>query len=129
VIGLRTLDEEKELLVKQYIGLLDTIEEAFGHILMSLEKRKQLDAVQLWDDVSMALMQIEESNKVLTEFFADRPGVLDHFSRFDFVLEKAHLLQYAEFIAWGNLIGESIQPAFSEWRSSLRQDFRPYSLN
>jgi hypothetical protein len=81
--GLNALSEEKFLLVNQYIGLLDVIEEAFSHIFLCLEEMRLEAAQHLWDDVSMAFMQIHESNKVLAEQFTDRPGVLSQFTRFE----------------------------------------------
>ncbi|MCM3124121.1 MULTISPECIES: hypothetical protein [unclassified Mesobacillus] len=41
--GLNTLTEEKFLLVNEYIGLLDIISEAFGHIPVSLERNNRQD--------------------------------------------------------------------------------------
>jgi hypothetical protein len=46
---LYTLTEEKNLLIQQYVDLLDTIEDAFGYILVSLEKLRLNVVEQLWE--------------------------------------------------------------------------------
>jgi uncharacterized membrane-anchored protein YhcB (DUF1043 family) len=129
VTGLYTLTEEKLLLVNQYIGLLDTIDEAFGHILVSLERNNREDAEQLWEDVTMAFMQINASNKDLAEHFADQPEVIQQFSQFYLVLEKAHLVQFTDDRFLEVLMRENIQPAFLEWAGQITQQFRPYYIN
>ncbi|MFT9598166.1 hypothetical protein [Mesobacillus sp.] len=126
---MNTLTEEKFLLVNQYIGLLDIIDEAFGHILVSLERKNHHDAEQLWEDVTMAFMQIHESNKVLADHFADQPGVIQQFSQFDFVLEKAHLVQFTDDRFLEILMKEKIYPAFLGWSGQINQQFRPYYIN
>lgn len=126
---MNSLTEEKFLLVNQYIGLLDTIDEAFGHIIVSLERNNRQDAEQLWEDVTMAFMQIHESNKVLAEHFADQPGVIQQFFQFDVVLEKAHLLQFTDDRFLEVLMRENIQPAFLDWSGQITQQFRPYYIN
>ncbi|MDQ0413462.1 hypothetical protein [Mesobacillus stamsii] len=127
--GLDELNEEKMLLVRQYIGLLDTIEEAFGHIFFCLEERKLEAADHLWDDVRLAFGQIHLSNQVLAEHFAERTGVLNQFASFDDVWEKAQDLPYADYSMWEEVIGESIYPAFSEWSREINKQFRPYYIN
>jgi hypothetical protein len=129
VAGLNTLTEEKFLLVNQYIGLLDIIDEAFVHILVSLERKKHQDAEQLWEDVTMAFMQIHESNKVLAEHFSDQPGVIQQFSQFDLVLEQAHLVQFTKDRFLEILMKEKIYPAFLGWSGQITQHFRSYYIN
>ncbi|MBT2685443.1 hypothetical protein [Bacillus sp. ISL-37] len=126
---MNTLIEEKFLLVNQYIGLLDIIDEAFGHILVSLERNNRQDAEQLWEDVTMAFMQIYESNKVLAEHFSDQPGVIQQFSQFDLVLEKAQLVQFTDDRFLEVLMREKIHPAFLEWSRQITRQFRPYYIN
>jgi hypothetical protein len=63
----------------------------------------------------MALMQTHQSNEVLEGHFADQPSVSNHFSKFESIVEKSQLLQYADSSDWGKLIGENIHPVFSEW--------------
>ena len=106
--GLNALNEEKMLLVRQYIGLLDTIEEAFGHIVRCLEELRLEDADKLWDDVSLAFGQIRLSNQVLAEHFAERPAVLNQFTSFEDVWKKAELLHHSDYSMWEEVIGESI---------------------
>lgn len=127
--GLNALNEEKMLLVRQYIGLLDTIEEAFGHIFLCLKKLRLEDADHLWDDISLAFGQIQLSNQVLAEHFADLPAVLIQFTSFDDVWKKAQLLHHSDYGIWEEVIGESIYPAFSEWSREINKQFRPYYIN
>jgi hypothetical protein len=129
VTGLNILTEEKFLLVNQYIGLLNVIDEAFSHILISLERKKHQDAEQLWEDVTMAFMQIHESNKVLAEHFADQPGVIQQFSHFNLVLEKANLVQFTDERFLEILMREKIYPAFLGWLGQITEQFRPYYIN
>lgn len=127
--GLNALNEEKVLLVRQYIGLLDTIEEAFGHIFRCLEELRLEDAGQLWDDISLAFAQIQLSNQVLAEHFEERTGVLNQFASFEDVFKKAQILHHSDFSMWEEVIGESIYPAFSEWAREINKQFRPYYIN
>jgi hypothetical protein len=129
VNGLNALSEEKFLLINQYIGLLDVIEEAFGHIFLCLEEMRLEDAQHLWDDVSMAFMQILESNKVLAEHFTDRPGVRSQFTRFETVWEKAQALHYTDYSLWKEMLGDRIYPAFSEWSREINKQYRLYYIN
>ncbi|WP_156972569.1 hypothetical protein [Mesobacillus selenatarsenatis] len=126
---MNALTEEKFLLVNQYIGLLDIIDEAFSHILVSLEKNNREDAEQLWEDVTMAFMQIHESNKILAEHFSDQPGVIQQFSQFDLVLEKAHLVQFTDDRFLEILMREKVYPSFLGWSGQITQQFRPCYIN
>ncbi|RSD25191.1 hypothetical protein [Mesobacillus subterraneus] len=126
---MNALSEEKFLLVNQYIGLLETIEEAFGHIFLCLEDLMFEDAENLWDDILAAFWQIYQSNQVLAEHFFDRPGILSQFENFESVLEKAQPMQNTDYILWEGIIGEGIYPAFSEWSREITKQFRPYYIN
>ncbi|WLR55553.1 hypothetical protein LC048_00580 [Mesobacillus subterraneus] len=123
--GLNALNEEKMLLVRQYIGLLDTIEEAFANIFLFLEELRIEDADHLWDDVSLAFGQIHLSNQVL----AERPEVLIQLTSFTNVWEKAQLLHHSDYSIWEEVIGERIYPAFTEWSREINKQFRPYFIN
>ncbi len=127
--GLNALNEEKMLLVRQYIGLLDTIEEAFGHIFLCLEEMRLEDADHLWDDIRLAFGQIHLSNQVLAEHFAERTGVLNQFTSFEDVWKRSQLLHNYDSGMWVEVIGESIYPAFSEWSREINKQFRPYYIN
>lgn len=126
---MNALSEEKFLLINQYIGLLDIIEEAFGHIFLCLEELRFEDAKNLGDDILAAFWQIHQSNQVLAEHFSDRPGILNQFKDFESVLEKAQLIQYTDYTLWEGILGESIYPAFSEWYREINKQFRPYYIN
>ncbi|WP_079506693.1 hypothetical protein [Mesobacillus jeotgali] len=126
---MNVLSEEKFLLVNQYIGLLDIIEEAFGHIFLCLEELRFEDAGNLGHDILAAFCQIHQTNQVLAEHFSDRPGILNKFEDFESVLEKAQPIQYTNYTLWKGILGESIYPAFSEWYREINKQFRSYFIN
>lgn len=77
----------------------------------------------------MAFMQIDESNKVLAEHFADQPGFIQQFSQFDLVLEKAQLVQFTDNRFIEVFLREKIYLAFLVWSGQITQQFRPYYIN
>jgi len=124
-----TLNEEKFLLVVQYAGLLETIEEAFVHMFLCFEELRFEEAKELWDDILLAFSQIDSSNAIIPDQFADRPALLERFEQFEDVLDATEVLAFEDdLIHIGQIIQEKIFPIFSSWKKQIDQELKPYYI-
>ncbi|MCM3574099.1 hypothetical protein M3172_12960 [Mesobacillus subterraneus] len=124
-----TLTEEKFLLVQQYAGLLETIQEAFEHIVVCFEELRYEGAMDLWEDILLAFSQIDDSNSAISEQFVDNPALLDCFDQFEEVLEATELLgKVDDIVMVQQIISKKIYPVFEDWRNKIDQEIKPYYI-
>ena len=124
-----TLTEEKFLLVQQYAGLLETIQEAFGHIVVGFEELRYEGAMDLWEDILLAFSPIDDSNSAISEQFVENLALLDCFEQFEEVLEATELLGEVDDIPQvGQIISKKIYPVFLSWRFTIDQEIKPYYI-
>lgn len=123
------LTEEKFLLIQQYAGLLETIQEAFEHILVCFEELRYEGAMDLWEDILLAFSQIDDSNSAVSEQFVGNPDLLYCFERFEEVLEATELLgNVDDIVQVEQIISKKIYPVFLSWRCTIDQEIKPYYI-
>lgn len=124
-----TLTEEKFRIVQQYVGLLETIQEAFEHIVVCFEELSYEGAMDLWEDILLAFSQIDDSNTAISEQFVENPDLVECFERFEEVLEATELLgQVDDILQVEQIISKKIYPVFLSWRSAIDQEIKPYYI-
>lgn len=124
-----TLNEEKFLLVKQYVGLLETIEAAFEHMMACYEELKFEGAAELWNDILLAFLQIDSSNSIIADQFTESPSLLHCFSQFEAVLDYVELLDREEdILVIEKIIRKKIYPVFSVWKEQIDHELKPYYI-
>jgi hypothetical protein len=123
-----TLTEEKLILAKQYIDLLETVEEAFDYIEESFKNLSYTEGDRLLNDIFHAFSQIISTNFILAENFKTQPTVLITLAQFVVVVEKAEMLEekFADQTAIQKIILEHLYPSYSAWKLSVEQELRPY---
>lgn len=123
-----TLTEEKFILAKQYIDLLETVEETFDYIEESFKNLSYTEGDRLLNDIFHAFSQIISTNFILAENFKTQPTVLITLAQFVVVVEKAEMLEgkFSDQTARQNIILEHLYPAYSAWKLSVEQELRPY---
>jgi hypothetical protein len=124
-----TLTEEKFLLVQQYASLLETIQEAFEHIVVCYKELRYEGAMDLWEDILLAFSKIDDSNSAISEQFIENPNLVDCFERFEEVLEATELLgQVDDILQVDQIISKKIYPVFLSWRFTVDHEIKPYYI-
>jgi hypothetical protein len=122
------LDEKQYELVSQYVGMLDTIEEALKYVEASFTDLSKTEGDRVLSDVFMAIGQISESNGLLKELFDGREGIQKALTRFDTVTNQAWKLdgQLDNNTVKQSIVQEKLSPAFSTWKASIDNELNHY---
>jgi hypothetical protein len=122
------LDEKQYELVSQYVGMLDTIEEALKYVKASFTDLSKTEGDRVLSDVFVAIGQISESNGLLKEMFDGREGIQKALTGFDTVTDQAWRLdgQLDNNEVKQSIVQEKLSPAFSTWKASIDNELNPY---
>ena len=122
------LDEKQYELVNQYVGMLDTIEEALRYVEASFTDLSKTEGDRVLSDVFMAIGQISESNHLLEETFDGREGIQNALTQFDTVTDQAWKLdgQLDNSEMKQSIVKVSLSPAFSEWKATIESELNPF---
>jgi hypothetical protein len=122
------LDEKQYELVSQYVGMLDTIEEALKYVKASFTDLSKTEGDRVLSDVFVAIGQISESNGLLKEMFDGREGIQKALTGFDTVTDQAWRLdgQLDNNEVKQSMVQEKLSPAFSTWKASIDNELNPY---
>jgi hypothetical protein len=118
-----SLDEKQLELVKQYMDLLDTVEEGFQYVLESFHNLEHTEGDRVLSDIFTALWSIGESHQgslsdnLLDQFDSVIQGALDLEGEL-YQPEQKRLI-----------VEESLYPAFIEWKGKVQSSLRPLVLN
>ncbi|MFI8575833.1 hypothetical protein ACIGEL_08970 [Rossellomorea aquimaris] len=125
------LDEKQYELVSQYVGMLDTIEEALKYVEASFTDLSKTEGDRVLSDVFMAIGQISESNLLLKEMFDGRKDIQKALTGFDTVTDQAWKLdgQLDNNTVKQSIVQEELSPAFSTWKASIDNELNPYLTN
>lgn len=121
------LDEKQYELVSQYVGMLDTIEEALNYVEASFTDLSKTEGDQVLSEVFMAIGQISESIPLLKELF-DEESIQNALTGFDTVTNQAWKLdgQLDNNAIKQSIVQENLSPAFSTWKASIEKELKPY---
>lgn len=122
------LDEKQYELVSQYVGMLDTIEEALKYVEASFADLSKTEGDRVLSDVFMAIGQISESNGLLKEMFDGREDIQKALTGFDSVTDQVWELdgQLDNNTVKQSIVQEKLSPAFSTWKASIDNELNPY---
>jgi hypothetical protein len=122
------LDEKQYELVSQYVGMLDSIEEALKYVEASFTDLSKTEGDRVLSDVFMAISQISESNGLLKEIFDGREGIQQALTQFDTVANQAWKLdgQLDNNTVKQSILQEKLSPAFSKWKAFIDNELNPY---
>ncbi|MGE6754512.1 hypothetical protein ACQKFO_13750 [Rossellomorea sp. NPDC071047] len=122
------LDEKQYELVSQYVGMLDTIEEALYYVGASFTDLSKTEGDRVLSDIFMAIGQISESNGLLKEMFDGREDIQQALTGFDTVTDQAWKLdgQLDNNEVKQSIVQESLSPAFLNWKSTIENELNPY---
>ncbi|WP_144478033.1 hypothetical protein [Cytobacillus oceanisediminis] len=122
------LSEEQYFLARQYMDLLETVEEAFKYIKESFNNLSYTEGDRLLSDIFHAFTQMINTNFVLAEYFKEQTSVLNSLVRFEAVVEKAEMLdgKFNDQNAKQKIILEDIHPAYSSWKLIVEQQLKPF---
>ncbi|MHA7138065.1 hypothetical protein ACRTEV_12355 [Rossellomorea arthrocnemi] len=125
------LDENQYELVSQYVGMLDTIEEALKYVEASFTDLSKTEGDRVLSDVFMAIGQISESNGLLKEMFDGWEGIQKALNGFDTVTDQAWKLdgQLDNNSVKQSIVQEKLSPAFSTWKVTIENELNPYLAN
>jgi hypothetical protein len=125
------LDEKQFELLKQYIGMLETIEEAFDYVTASFTDIEKTEGDQVLADVFEALGQVSESNKIFAELFGERHDILTVMGKFENVIDQALELNghFQESNVKEEIVKGKLSPAFSAWKLEIDQVLKPLLNN
>ncbi|MGM0841675.1 MAG: hypothetical protein ACQEWE_13150 [Bacillota bacterium] len=115
-------------MVSQYVGMLDTIEEALKYVEASFTDLSKTEGDRVLSDVFMAIGQISESNGLLKEMFDGREDIQQALTGFDTVTDQAWKLdgQLDNNEVKQSIVQESLSPAFLNWKSTIENELNPY---
>ncbi|MBG9544745.1 hypothetical protein ABE29_18805 [Cytobacillus firmus] len=116
-------------MITQYTGLLDTMEEAFDYVLESFTDFQRTEGDRVLIDIFAGLEEVAKANLQLTDLFQDETSIMNALNGFDTVVEKAGLLEgsFSDPSKKAELVKNHIFPAFSAWKSAIREELKPYS--
>ncbi|WP_175990246.1 hypothetical protein [Bacillus sp. Marseille-Q1617] len=125
------LDEKQFELLNQYVGMLETIEEAFDYVTVSFTDIEKTEGDRVLADVFEALGQVSESNRMLGQMFEERPDILSIMMKFVGVIDQAMELNghFQESNVKEEIVKGKLSPAFSAWRLEMDQVLKPLLNN
>ncbi|WP_335871571.1 hypothetical protein [Bacillus sp. 2205SS5-2] len=119
-----SLTEEQLVVCRQYIDLLDTMEEGFQYILSAYENQREKEANLMLLDLFSALTQISKSNQLLVHYFQNDEEIVSEIESFSEVEDFVR-----QVLAGGNkqkIIESSLFPAFFTWKLSVEEHLIHY---
>ncbi|WP_174728837.1 hypothetical protein [Mesobacillus harenae] len=123
-----TLKEETFELIKKYMQILHTVEEAFEFISEGYEAHDLTGSEELVKDTFKAFSQIMETHFLLGYYFRDKPAVLNVLAEFEEVAKLSERLHSMVATEWAKqqFIHEQLYPAFIEWSTAVQKELNPY---
>jgi hypothetical protein len=125
------LDEKQFELLKQYIGMLETIEEAFGYVTSSFTDIEKTEGDRVLADVFEALGQVSESNKIFVQMFEEHPDILKALEKYEHVIDQALELNghFQEHNVKEEIVKGKLSPVFSDWKVEIEKELKPLLNN
>jgi hypothetical protein len=125
------IDEKQYGLIKQYMDLLETIEEALDYVTASFTHIEMTDGGRVLADVFEALGQVSESNNVFKDLFNERPEFICVFEKFEAVIDQALELSghFQESNVKEEIVKGKLSPVFSAWKLEVDQVMKPLLNN
>lgn len=122
------LDEKQYELVSQYVGMLDTIEEALNYVEASFTDLNKTEGDRVLSDVFISIGQISESNSLLKDMFGGREDIQKALTGFDTVTDQAWKMdgQLDNNLVKQSIVQENLSPAFSAWKATIENELNPY---
>jgi hypothetical protein len=121
------LKEEEFLVLQQYNGLLESLEEAFLYLCNNADQPLTDVAKQVKEDSFLAISKIAETHVSMVEWFSDEVGALKAISQFEgFIDELYSLGHFSEHpIKEKEVFSMYLIPAFEEWKLDMQKQLLP----
>jgi hypothetical protein len=124
------LNENQIAMSKNYLDLINTIEEGFQYVIESFQNLERTEGDQVLSDILVALNTLGESQFLFSKIF--------HGQHFDGLFGDINVVINKALQLEGNLnnpeqkqkiIETSIYPAFKNWKMEIQQVLTPYVQN
>lgn len=121
------LNEEEFLVLQQYNGLLEALEEAFLYLCDHADQLSTGPAKQVKEDSYLAISKIAETHVSMVEWFSDEEEALKAISRFEgFIDELDSLGHFSEHpIKEKEAFSTYLIPAYVEWKLDMQKQLLP----
>jgi hypothetical protein len=124
-----TVNERTFLLAQKYTVLLETIEEAFEYMMVCFDELRFEMAEELWTGMLLAFSQINTSNAMIADEFAESPAILKQFAQFEDVLDAVETIVVEDQITiHEKIIRDKIFPIFLRWKQQVEQELMHYYI-
>jgi hypothetical protein len=125
------LDEKQFRLLYQYIGMLETIEEALEYVKSSFTDIEKTEGDLLLSEIFESLVQVAESNGIFGQMFEERPDILTYMVEVEVVIDHAMKLNghFQESNVKEEIVKGKLSPAFSAWKLKMDSVFKPLLNN
>lgn len=124
-----TLSEDKFIIAQKYAGFLETIEEAFEYMLVCFKDLRFEVVEELWNGILNAFSQIDRSNSIVSEEFADSPALLMKYAQFEDVLGAVEATESDDnLMIIQQIIHNKIFKVFLAWKEQVEQELIPYYI-
>lgn len=117
------MTEEHISYVRQYLGLLETVEKAFAYITEKdvMEQPEAID--KIIPDILAACVQINESNTRLVNLFEHNEMVKKHVDGFNHLVTQLETDLMIEMNTFSNPLIKRTSSAFINWKALTERDF------
>lgn len=121
------LNEEEFLVLQQYNGLLESLEEAFLYLCDNAEQPATDAVKQVKEDSYLAIAKIAETHVFMVNWFSHDEDTLQAIGRFEGFSDELESLGHfnAHPIKEKEVFSTYLIPAFEEWKIDMQKQLLP----
>ncbi|MGM0837650.1 MAG: hypothetical protein ACQEV7_15945 [Bacillota bacterium] len=120
-------NEEEFLVLQQYNGLLESLEEAFLFLCDNVDRPSTDAAKQVKEDSYLAITKIVETHVFMVDWFSDQEDALKVITEFEGFIDELESLGHfsAHPIKEKEIFSTYLIPAFEEWKLDMQKQLLP----
>ncbi|MFE7060625.1 hypothetical protein ACFVAD_00570 [Sutcliffiella sp. NPDC057660] len=122
------LNEEVFLVLQQYNGLLESLEEAFLYLCDNADQPASNTTKQVKEDSYLAITKIVETHVFMVDWFSEQEDALKVITEFEGFIDELESLGHfsAHPIKEKEVFSTYLIPAFEEWKVDMQKQLLPF---
>ncbi|WP_223701313.1 hypothetical protein [Sutcliffiella deserti] len=121
------LKEEEFMVLKQYNGLLDSLEEAFAYLCENAEVLSAKVNQQVKQDSYKAITKLVETHVLMVDWFNEQEAALRSIAEFERFIDELETLGHFEnqHVSDKEVFATYVIPAFEQWKKNMQKQLIP----
>jgi hypothetical protein len=118
------LKNENQLeVVRGYLELLETIDEAFSYVTSQPLINQVGAAERMFPDILAGWTKLNETHKLISSYFVELPSVRQSIEKFDRLIEESALKRIPGFQTENPsyILIKKLEPSYQEWKQVMAQ--------